>query len=222
MSNKPESKTDALGALYALEALEALEALDKETQSQLEAPQPRGSPKPASPLSIPLSAFPPKPRPVMLTVPPSPPSKDVEGKAETKKTTDMPATVQTTPPTPPAPAPTTPLPAVPQPPAPTAAIPPPKYTPRMPASKPAPLRMDILPNRRPMTAMTAMTAMTSMTGMTTTTARRLSFSSTTTMRRPIKYAKGTHARIELVPQPSDDDEDPLVSPGRSATVANTH
>lgn len=45
----------------------------------------------------------------------------------------------------------------------------------------------------------------------TGSARPLSFSSnmSATTRRPIKYGTGKHARVELVPQPSDDAADPL-------------
>lgn len=41
--------------------------------------------------------------------------------------------------------------------------------------------------------------------------KRLSWSSISTTRRPIKYGKGKFSHVELVPQPSDDPEDPLVS-----------
>jgi hypothetical protein len=39
---------------------------------------------------------------------------------------------------------------------------------------------------------------------------RLSWASIAS-RRPIKYAEGKHTRVELVPQPSDDPDDPLVT-----------
>ena len=45
----------------------------------------------------------------------------------------------------------------------------------------------------------------------TSSSKRLSWSSiSTSKRRPIKYGSGKHAMTELVPQPSDDPEDPLV------------
>ncbi|KLU82285.1 hypothetical protein MAPG_01359, partial [Magnaporthiopsis poae ATCC 64411] len=39
--------------------------------------------------------------------------------------------------------------------------------------------------------------------------KRLSFSSVDTSKRPIKFGKGKYANVELVPQPSDDADDPL-------------
>lgn len=45
----------------------------------------------------------------------------------------------------------------------------------------------------------------------TSSSKRLSFSSMSSNRRPIKYGKGKYAHVELVPQPSDEDDDPLVS-----------
>lgn len=45
----------------------------------------------------------------------------------------------------------------------------------------------------------------------TSSTKRLSFGSAASSKRPIKYARGRHAGIELSPQPSDDDNDPLVS-----------
>jgi hypothetical protein len=39
----------------------------------------------------------------------------------------------------------------------------------------------------------------------------MSWSSVSTSRRPIKYGKGKFSHVELVPQPSDDPDDPLVS-----------
>ncbi|KAL8297800.1 hypothetical protein RB597_007160 [Gaeumannomyces tritici] len=39
--------------------------------------------------------------------------------------------------------------------------------------------------------------------------KRLSFSSLETGKRPIKFGKGKYAKVELVPQPSDDPDDPL-------------
>ena len=44
----------------------------------------------------------------------------------------------------------------------------------------------------------------------TASTKRLSFASLSSTRRPIKYGKGKHSRVELVPQPSDDGDDPLV------------
>jgi hypothetical protein len=41
--------------------------------------------------------------------------------------------------------------------------------------------------------------------------RRLSWSSFESGKRPIKYGAGRYRNVELVPQPSDDPEDPLVS-----------
>ncbi|KAI7918037.1 hypothetical protein M0657_007776 [Pyricularia oryzae] len=43
----------------------------------------------------------------------------------------------------------------------------------------------------------------------TSSTKRLSFGSAASSKRPIKYARGRHAGIELSPQPSDDDNDPL-------------
>lgn len=45
---------------------------------------------------------------------------------------------------------------------------------------------------------------------TTSSSKRLSWGSIASSRRPIKYGTGKHARVELVPQPSDDPDDPLV------------
>ncbi len=64
-------------------------------------------------------------------------------------------------------------------------------------SRPNPLRINPAEEARPMTS----------------SSRRLSFSSMSTSRRPIKYGTGKYARVELVPQPSDDDDDPLVGDG---------
>src|SRR3569833_254366 len=88
----------------------------------------------------------------------------------------------------------------------TTTLPPPPRPPQRPMlptlkpfpSRPNPLRINPLDERRPMTS----------------SSRRLSFSSMSSTKRPIKYGKGKYARVELVPQPSDDDEDPLV--GRTA------
>lgn len=45
----------------------------------------------------------------------------------------------------------------------------------------------------------------------TSSSKRLSWNSiSTSKRRPIKYGSGKYAMTELVPQPSDDPEDPLV------------
>jgi len=44
----------------------------------------------------------------------------------------------------------------------------------------------------------------------TTSTRSLSFGSFASHQKPIKYGKGRHSDVELVPQPSDDPEDPLV------------
>lgn len=41
--------------------------------------------------------------------------------------------------------------------------------------------------------------------------KRLSYGSISLSRRPIKYGQGKFKNIELVPQPSDDPDDPLVS-----------
>jgi len=46
-------------------------------------------------------------------------------------------------------------------------------------------------------------------GPTTSSSRRLSFS-TVSARRPLKYGRGKNRGVELVPQPSDENEDPLV------------
>lgn len=40
---------------------------------------------------------------------------------------------------------------------------------------------------------------------------RLSAGSWTTTQKSVKYGRGKHSDVELVPQPSDDPEDPLVS-----------
>jgi hypothetical protein len=45
----------------------------------------------------------------------------------------------------------------------------------------------------------------------TASSKRLSFASTSS-KRTIRYGQGKFAGVELVPQPSDDPEDPLVSP----------
>lgn len=42
-----------------------------------------------------------------------------------------------------------------------------------------------------------------------TSTKRLSFSSLETSKRPIKFGKGKYTSVELVPQPSDDPDDPL-------------
>ncbi|EPE06414.1 major facilitator superfamily transporter [Ophiostoma piceae UAMH 11346] len=63
----------------------------------------------------------------------------------------------------------------------------------MPATFTAPILKPVAVAIRPMTAST----------------KRLSFSSLSSTRRPIKYGKGKYAGVELVPQPSDDSEDPL-------------
>ena len=45
----------------------------------------------------------------------------------------------------------------------------------------------------------------------TSSSKRLSWNSiSTSKRRPIKYGTGKNSAVELVPQPSDDPEDPLV------------
>ncbi len=67
------------------------------------------------------------------------------------------------------------------------------------ASRPNPLRINPVEEPRPMTS----------------SSRRLSFASVSTSKRPIKYGTGKYARVELVPQPSDDVEDPLVRVARS-------
>ena len=43
------------------------------------------------------------------------------------------------------------------------------------------------------------------------TTRRLSYGSIASSKRPIKYGQGKYRNVELVPQPSDDSDDPLVS-----------
>ena len=60
--------------------------------------------------------------------------------------------------------------------------------------RPNPLRVNPIDDRRPMTS----------------SSRRLSFSTMATTKRPIKFGKGKYALVELVPQPSDDEDDPLV------------
>ncbi|OAA66805.1 major facilitator superfamily transporter [Niveomyces insectorum RCEF 264] len=158
-------------------------------------------------------AFPPKPKPaVLMTVSPS-------GSLREKKTPTTTTTRETVaaPEAPIPPAMTeepttapTPSPPAPAPPAPAVNAPP-RYQYRPPGLKPIEtarannrLRASTLPNRqRPMTASTTTT---------TTTARRLSYASastTSTTRRQIKYGTGKHARVELVPQPSDNNDDPL-------------
>ncbi|CAK7206615.1 hypothetical protein SEUCBS139899_009415 [Sporothrix eucalyptigena] len=144
------------------------------SSASTEQPRPVSPPKPA------LSAFPPKPKGgLVLTVPPSPPSKDANDKE-----TSPSSTTSTSPPT--LVPPTAPLPP---PPAAAPAGAPPRYQP----PKPLPLRVSMLQDYRP----------------TTSSTKRLSFSSLSTTRRPIKYGTGKHARVELVPQPSDDAADPL-------------
>jgi len=67
-------------------------------------------------------------------------------------------------------------------------------------ARPNPLRVNPVDEPRPMTS----------------SSRRLSFSTIATFKRPIKFGKGKYANVELVPQPSDDEDDPLVrgGPGR--------
>lgn len=68
----------------------------------------------------------------------------------------------------------------------------------------APLRMN--PPTRPGTA----ASQTSVKFATST--KRLSLGSLASSRRPIKYGQGKYRNVELIPQPSDDPDDPLVSP----------
>jgi hypothetical protein len=89
--------------------------------------------------------------------------------------------------------------------------------PRVPALRPLPLRVAPLamnPPTRPGTADTETSrvhfgeaAHARIIG----SNKRLSWSSTATTKRTIKYGKGKFSRVELNPQPSDDPDDPLVS-----------
>jgi len=79
--------------------------------------------------------------------------------------------------------------------------PPPIVTRPTPPFRPqAPLRMN--PPTRPGTAGTSRP---------TGSTKRQSWSSVASSRRPIKYGQGKFRNVELVPQPSDDPDDPLVS-----------
>jgi len=64
-------------------------------------------------------------------------------------------------------------------------------------TRPNPLRVNPIDEHRPMTS----------------SSRRLSFSTMRTIKRPIKFGTGKYAHVELVPQPSDDEDDPLVREG---------
>jgi hypothetical protein len=89
--------------------------------------------------------------------------------------------------------------------------------PQVPVVRPLPLRVAPLgmnPPTRPGTANTEKSkvqfgeAQTRIIG----SNKRLSWSSIETSKRPIKYGKGKFNMVELNPQPSDDPDDPLVSP----------
>ncbi|KAL2133374.1 hypothetical protein VTI74DRAFT_2462 [Chaetomium olivicolor] len=95
-------------------------------------------------------------------------------------------------------------------------LPPPPVTrssqrPGMPASvRPPPLKP---PAPLPINPPTLPSTVATQTSKTTTlrlpgSTKRLSWTSIAS-RRPIKYGKGKHSRVELVPQPSDDPDDPL-------------
>jgi hypothetical protein len=137
-----------------------------------------------------------------MAVPPEPPAKDLP-QSPTPSKPDPPSPIIGSPSQPP---------NRPLPPTPAAKltgslrIPQPSRSP--PFRQQAPLSMN--PPTRPGTAATQTSEpKTSLTFPGST--KRLSWASIVS-RRPIKYGQGKHSRVELVPQPSDDPDDPLVCP----------
>lgn len=137
-----------------------------------------------------------------MVVPPEPPAKDPP---------QRPAPSRPDPPSPiignPSQPPNRPLPL---PPRPTAKL---STSPRIPQpSRPPPLRQQaplaMNPPTRPGTAATQ-TSETKTPLRFLGSTKRLSWTSIAS-RRPTKYGQGKHSRVELVPQPSDDPDDPLV------------
>ena len=137
-----------------------------------------------------------------MAVPPEPPAKD---------SPQSPAPSRPDPPSPIIGSPSQP-PNRPLPPTPAAKL---TGSPRIPQpSKPPPFRqqapLSMNPPTRPGTAATQTSeSKTSLTFPGST--KRLSWASIVS-RRPTKYGQGKHSRVELVPQPSDDPDDPLVCP----------
>jgi len=135
----------------------------------------------------------------VMTVPPEPPAKDLPG---------WPAPLKLGTPTPigsPSQPPNRPLP-----PTPAARS---SESPRVPQpSRPPPFRpqgpLSMNPPTRPGTAASQESAATSLLRLPGST-KQLSWNSIAS-RRPIKYGQGNHGRVELVPQPSDEPDDPLV------------
>lgn len=146
-----------------------------------------------------------------MTIPPQPPAKEPSKRpAPLKLDTTGPGPSPTEPPNRPLPPrptskidvsrPKTQLSEVPNKPAPTR---PPPLRPQ------APLAMN--PPTRPGTAVTQKSGTTAPMRFPGST-KRLSWTSIASSRRPIKYGQGKYSRVELVPQPSDDPDDPLVCP----------
>ncbi|KAM7183744.1 MFS general substrate transporter [Naviculisporaceae sp. PSN 640] len=131
-----------------------------------------------------------------ITIPPSPPSKD-DDLPQTPPATEPPnrplpptPTTRTAPPTRPSTS--------------SSAVAAPKRPPpsRPPPLRPqAPLRMN--PPTRPGTAASQASVKFA------TSTKRLSLGSLESSRRPIKYGQGKYRNVELIPQPSDDPDDPL-------------
>ncbi|KAK0636579.1 hypothetical protein B0T17DRAFT_587686 [Bombardia bombarda] len=140
-------------------------------------------------------------------IPPKPPAKDLPRIPRPSLSMSRPGTSSSEPPN-------RPLPPTPMskaiPPQPTMGLPeaPKRPAPIRPAPlKPqAPLRMN--PPTRPGTATSQASGMTDQTRILGST-KRLSWGSMASSRRPIKYGQGKYMHVELVPQPSDDPDDPL-------------
>lgn len=143
----------------------------------------------------------------VMTVPPEPPAKDLPGwPAPLKLGTPTPISSPSQPPNRPLP------------PTPAARS---SESPRIPQpSRPPPLRpqapLSMNPPTRPGTAASQASAATSLLRLPGST-KQLSWNSIAS-RRPIKYGQGKHGRVELVPQPSDDPDDPLVRPVQISLV----
>ena len=135
-----------------------------------------------------------------LAVPPTPPAKDLP---------QPPARLRLEPPSPissPYEPPNRPLPARPTATSQSPKIPQPSRPP--PSRAQAPLAMN--PPTRPGTALSQTSGVTVSVRFPVST-KRLSWASDAS-KRPIKYGQGKFGRVELVPQPSDDLDDPLVWP----------